>query len=118
MDAITPLIPVSNGTYKWFVAFCNANYQCSNPLLKSLVPVIQFLAQCIALYVSTEIQRLIPWIQYVITNFTNLINILTSVINFIVDVFSGNGKRLADLGSIVSNVFKYVKDEIMGFLMQ
>lgn len=87
------------------------------PLLTSITPLIQFLAQLISIGLSTAIQQLMPWINWMVSNFSNLISILTQVINFIVNVFSGRWSAAwQNIGAIFRGILKYLGDGFKGFI--
>ena len=83
------------------------------PLLESLMPVIQLIADYLSFTLGNAMQYIMPIIQFLADRFTFVINVLTELINFITNVFSGNWSAAWDN---IKNIFSLVWDNIVGSL--
>lgn len=87
------------------------------PLFNSLVPLIQLVADYLSFTLGNAMQYIMPIIQFVADRITFVINVLTQLINFVVNVFSGNWSGAWDnIKNIFGSIWKDIVDSLKGFL--
>jgi phage-related protein len=76
-------------------------------VIQSLAPVISVVAQVLSAILGAAIKTLIPIIQGIIGYFSNLIDTWSSIIDFVVNVFTGNwSSAWQNIKDIFSGIFR------------
>jgi phage-related protein len=80
-------------------------------VIQSLAPVLSVLAQIISAVLGNAIKTLIPIIQGILGHFTNIMNTLKAIIDFVVNVFTGNWEGAwENVKSIFAGIFTGLSD--------
>lgn len=82
-------------------------------VIKSLAPVISVVAQVLSSVLGAAITTLTPIIQGIIDHFTIIMDTLSAVIDFVVNIFTGNWSAAwENVKSIFSGIFEGLSDVI------
>ncbi len=80
-------------------------------VIQSLAPVLSVLAQIFSAVLGNAIKTLIPIIQGILGYFTNIMNTLKAVIDFVVNIFTGNWEGAwENVKSIFAGIFTGLSD--------
>lgn len=106
LNALTPVISLIGNLVQLLLPPLSS-------LISSIIPIIQFLAQVLSENLGFAISNLTPFLTGLATHIGNIITILSSVIDFIVNVFTGNWK-----GAWTSavNIFKGIFNAIPNYV--
>ncbi len=115
--AIEPLIPLILSLVQQLLPPVQQILDAIMTVLIALMPLIQILAQVLAVDLGASIQMMLPWIMLMVNDFQNLMNILAEVINFIVNIFTGNWSGAwQNIVNIFTGIWDLVVDHIKGVI--
>lgn len=109
MPAIQMLLPPIMQLVQMLLPPLKSLFTAIFGVIKSLTPIIAILARVIAVDFMTGMKVIGPILTFVIEKITGVMNILSSVINFIVNIFTGNWsaawQNVKDIFSGIFNTF-------------
>jgi len=110
---IKPFIPVLGALTESLLPPIVQILEALMPLLDALTPIIQFLSEVIAYSLGSAIQGITPIIQLITDRITYFVGILSEVLNFIINVFTGNWSAAWEN---IKNIFKSTWESIVNVL--
>lgn len=114
---LKPLLPVIAQIIGFLGNIISQIASALMPLFNALLPLIQLVADYLSFTLGNAMQYIMPIIQFVADRITFVINVLTELINFVVNVFSGNWSGAWDnIKNIFGSIWKDIVDSLKGLL--
>lgn len=87
------------------------------PLFNALIPIIQLVADYLSFTLGNAMKYIMPIIQFVADRITFVINVLSQLINFVTNIFSGNWSAAWDnIKNIFGLVWENIVNSLKGYL--
>lgn len=113
MTVLQPLLPIIAQIMGFLGNIISQLAGSLMPLLNSLIPIIQLVADYLSFALGNSMQYIMPIIQFVADRITFFMNVLTELLEFVTNIFSGNWGAAWDN---IKNIFGLVWDNIVSSL--
>lgn len=116
-SVLKPLLPIIAQIIGFLGNIISQIASALMPLFNALLPLIQLVADSLAFTLGNAMQVIMPIIQFVADRISFVINVLAELINFVVNVFSGNWSGAWDnIKNIFGMIWKDIVDSLKGIL--
>jgi hypothetical protein len=116
-SVLKPILPVIAQIIGFLGNIINQIASALMPLFNKLLPLIQLVADHLAFTLGNAMEIVMPIIQFVADRITSMINVLTELIDFVMNVFSGNWSGAwENIKNIFGMIWNDIVDSLKGYL--